>query len=190
MPKGKLFIISGPSGVGKNTIINALLKLNPDFVTVPSYTTRPTREEDKESNARLCVPTNEFQSMIDKGELIEFKKVHEWLYGRKKSDIASTLKNNQGVILEFDVKGLPTYKKIFPDCVSIFLRYENLELLRHRIRANRPDTTEDEIETRYQTAIEEMKEEEEYDYSVVNYEGKPEIATQKIQAIISQSLAK
>lgn len=187
--KHNLFIISGPAGVGKNTIINTLLSDNPDFTTVPSYTTRPSREEDMESKARLCVSNDIFQQMIDRGELIEYKHVHNWFYGRRKSDIINALKNHLVVILEIDVKGLPTYKKLFPDATSIFLNYENVELLRHRIRANRPDSTEADIETRYQTALNEIKNEKDYDHSVTNIEGHPEKAISVIQEIISKSIA-
>lgn len=180
----KIFIISGPSGVGKDTVIKGILKKFPDLVMVKSYTTRPPRKSDEVGN-RIFVAKKQFKKMIKKGEMIEWQKVHSWYYGRKKEDILKPLNKGKSVIIEVDVVGAKDYKKIFPDAVLIFIKYQKPAEFIQRLKENRPETSKKELEIRQKSLKKEIAFEKYYAYSVVNPEGHPEKALEKVSEIIS-----
>ena len=189
MKSNYVFIIAGPSGVGKDTIINAILEKYPNFISIPTYTTRPPREDDKENKDRVSVDKSDFDKLIENIELIDWKETHGYLYGKKKAAAQKAFQQNKNLILEIDVKGLPNYQNQFPKLCTIFIQYESLDKLKERLRTNRPDIVKEEIERRYQTALKEMDCVSNYDYIVTNYENKPEIAIEKVEKIILQTLA-
>lgn len=183
MKKGKIFIISGPAGVGKDTIIKGILKKYPDFVMVKSYTTRPKRKSDEAGN-RVFVGTREFEKMIANNEMLEWAKVHLWYYGRKKNDIVRHIKKGDNVIMDVDVLGAVTYEKIMPEVISIFVNYENVGDFTCRLKTNRPEITDSELKIRRQSMIRELKYQKYYDYTIINFEGHPEKAVKKVEKII------
>jgi len=185
--KGKIFIVSGPSGVGKDTIIKEILKKFPELVMVKSYTTRPKRKSNEVGN-RYFVSEEEFKKLIDRGELIEWAKVHKYYYGRKKNDIVRHIKKGVNVIIEVDVIGAMAYKKKFPNSVLIFVKYEDPNKFIQRIKKNRPEITQEELKTRRKSMNKEMEYEKYYDYSVVNPEGYPERAIKKVEKIIRSAI--
>jgi len=185
--EGKLFIISGPSGAGKDTIIKGILKLFPDFVKVKSYTTRPKRTSDEVGN-RVFVSEDEFEKMVNDDELIEWAKFCNYFYGRKKEDILETLEQGKNIIIEVDVIGTIEYKKKIPNLTSIFIKYDNPDNFIQRIKKNRPETSEKDLETRKKTMEKELGYEKYYDHSVVNPEGHPEKAIASIAKIIQDML--
>jgi len=183
----KVFIVAGPSGVGKNHIIREVLEKFSSLTILPTYTTRPAREDDKESKSRICVEEKDFLEMIRRGELLEWSQYCEFYYGKKKSDFDDAFAKRKKVITDIDVQGLHLYKDHFGSgLISIFVTYEDLKFLSDRIRKNRPDTSEEDIQNRLERAKVEMLEKEKYDYCIVNIEGKPEIAVKKVIEIVEK----
>lgn len=185
----KIFIVAGPSGVGKDTIIEAVMEKIPSLVRVKSHTSRPPRLSDEGDN-RIFISTELFEQMIEKNEMIEWQKVHGNYYGIAKSSIESYLEKNKNMILDIDVKGTQDFKKMFANnLVSIFLKYEKPEYLKSRILLNRPETSAEELQTRYNTMLSELTYEKYFDYVVINYEGYPEKAIDKTLEIIKENIS-
>lgn len=182
---GRIYIISGPSGVGKDTIIKEVMQKLPDLILVKSYTTRPPRQSNEVGN-RIFVSETEFSKMIENGEMIEWQKVHDkWFYGRRRDDIIKQIKNGQNVIMDVNVDGTVYYEKIMPEVVSIFIKYQNPDLFEKRLRKNRPEITKEELETRKKSFTREMTFQKYYDYSIINPEGQPKKAIELILKIIT-----
>ncbi len=182
--KTKIFIISGPSGVGKDTVIKGIRKLIPELNLVKSYTTRTKRASDEVGN-RKFISEKEFLKMIKNNELIEYTNFCGNYYGRNKKDIQKLLDNNKNIILETDAIGVKNYKEIFPkNTISISIRYENQNKLEKRIKKNRPETSTKDLSWRIKTMKKEKKFDKYHDYKVINFEGKPKKAINKVAEII------
>jgi len=187
--KNKVFAITGPSGVGKNFLINKALSRFPELKLVPAYTTRDERPDDAQFKNRIYVDRNEFIKMKNAGEFLEFIEYDNNFYGKRKIDFENGFKKGFSLILEIDTNGLSNYQKIFKEnLVSIFICYESLEALEKRIITNRPNTDEADIKARYLIAKKEMERKDLYDYCIINVENHPEIATQEIIKIIKEKL--
>lgn len=186
--KGKVFIIAGPSGVGKNTIIFDLFRKFKTLEGIPTYTTRPSRADDHKHQARISVTEEEFREMTKGGEFIEWKKIHNFFYGKKIDDARKILDSGKNLLLEIDVQGLKDYREKFTDVCAIFISYESLDKLKTRLQRERPDITTEDLEVRYQTALNEMNEMNNYDFIVTNVEGRPEIAINKVEEIVRSKL--
>jgi guanylate kinase len=165
--EGILFIVSGPSGVGKGTVINEVLKLVPDINLSISYTTRAPRKNETNGKEYFFVSEKEFTSMIEKGEFLEWANVHGNLYGTPKRYIEEKLKNCEDVILEIDTQGARQVKKTFPDGVFIFILPPSIDELLRRLY-KRGTESEEVIKLRLSNAREELKEWKWYNYTVVN----------------------
>lgn len=181
MTKGKIFIISGPSGVGKGTVIQ-MLKESRDLnlAWAKSYTTRPERESDKDESKYIFVSVDEFKEKA--GEILESNYYNDNWYGSSKSEIDRLLAEGKNIIKDIDVNGAMFYKKNFPDAILIFIKAD-LNLIKNRL-VHRGDTSNDAISARLKTAEKEMTFEKEYNYSIINPEGYPEIAAKEIEEII------
>lgn len=191
MKKGYLFIIAGPSGVGKNSIIKEVLKNMPNFYQVPSYTTRQPRHDDCENQNRISIPRSEFENLIKKKQLADWAEIHGELYGKKKSDLIKFLREGKNLILDIDVQGLKPYKEQFNNFYTIFLKYQSSEDMYERLKNAHPNMTEKEIQRRIETAKEEMTYMNQYDQVITTYNGvKPEAAAKEIFEIIKQALTK
>lgn len=189
MVKGKLFIISGQSGVGKNTILKQILSNHPEFHRVITFTTRDSRPGEIPGEDHFFVYPEKFEEMIKNQEFIEYAQVHHEMYGTPKKQIEDVLKLKKNAIMEIDVQGATNIKKIIPEAVLIFLKYEEGDLeqiIRRRIQNDkkRGETNEEEIQRRLESAQKEAEYEKYYDYSVVNPEGHPEKAVAEIEKII------
>lgn len=190
MQKGKIFIISGPSGVGKDTIIKGVMRKLPDLIMVKSYTTRPPRQSDEAGN-RIFVSEEKFKEMIKNGEMIEWQKVHDkWFYSRRRDDVMKPIKKGKNVIMDVNVDGTVYYEKIMPEVVSIFIKYESPDLFENRLRKYRPEITQEELETRKKSFKHEMTFEKYYDYSVINPENQPEKTINVILSIITKKFTR
>ncbi|MCX7796619.1 MAG: guanylate kinase [bacterium] len=165
--EGILFIVSGPSGVGKGTVINEVLRLVPDINLSISYTTRPPRKNEINGKEYFFVNEEEFTSMIERGEFLEWARVHGNLYGTPKKYIEEKLKNNEDVILEIDTQGARQVKRTFPNGVFIFILPPSIDELLNRLH-KRGTEKEEEIRMRLNNAKEEFKEWEWYNYTVIN----------------------
>lgn len=181
MKKAKLIVISGPSGVGKGTIIKNLLKSEKHKLAI-SMTTRPIREGEKHGVHYYFVTKNEFIENIKNNNFIEYAEVYKGIYyGTLKSEVERTLKNNINVILEIDIEGALNIKKIYKDAILIFIEPPSIEELEKRLRERKTEQ-EDKIIERINKAHYELKMKDKYDYIVIN--DNVEKATKEIENII------
>ena len=181
--RGKLLIISGPSGVGKGTVLKELFSKSDDFVLSVSATTRAPREGEQNGVNYFFKTTDEFESMIEKGELLEYAKYNGNYYGTPKAYVDSKLDEGKNVILEIEVQGAMFVKKLVPEAVMIFIAPESREILRARL-AGRGTETKDVIEMRIAIAEKELRACLMYDYITVNKDGAVDECVNDILSII------
>jgi guanylate kinase len=179
-------IISGPSGVGKDTVIAALRRLRPaDHVHyVVTCTTRPRRAGEVEGVSYHFLAPEEFAALRDRGELLEWAEVHGHWYGTPRAEVARALAAGKDVILKIDVQGAATVKDRVPDALLIFLVPPSLEELFARLVARATESA-DELEVRQRNAALELARQGEYDYIVVNETGQVERTARRIAEIIT-----
>lgn len=167
MAKGKLFVISGPSGTGKGTICEQLLKNDDKIMLSISMTTRKPRQGEVDGESYFFVSRDEFQDKIANKGFIEYAEVFGNFYGTPKKEVMEALDEGRNVILEIDVQGGIQVKENFDQAVLIFILPPSLEELEDRIR-NRGSEVEEEIIRRLSMAQTEIAESEKYDYVVIN----------------------
>jgi len=167
MSKGLLIVISGPSGAGKGTICKELLSKNEDIFISVSATTRNPREGEKDGVNYFFISKDKFERMIGNEEFLEYAEVFDNYYGTPKSFVYEMLESGKNVLLEIDIQGALSVKKMYPDGVFIFILPPSMKELKDRI-INRGTENENAIEKRFNTAFEEIKFVNEYDYAVVN----------------------
>lgn len=176
-------VMSGPSGVGKDAVLRRLLEQRPELTMLVTATDRAMRKGEVNGVDYHFVSTKDFEAMIQDDELIEHAVVYEQYKGIPKSSVRNKLSSNEDVILRLDVQGAATVKKIIPNSISIFITAESEFSLAKRL-AKRGTETEDELTKRIETAREEIEQISEFDYVVVNGEGKLEQAANKLGSII------
>jgi len=183
----KIFIISGPSGVGKGTIVEGILK-NPvlNLYWAKSYTTRPKRISDKMENHYHFCDSDAFKRLEKRGEILESNYYNGHWYGSSKSEIDNALKAGRNVLKEIEVNGAMNYKKFYPDAVMIFIK-TNIKDIEKRL-IHRGQNTPEQIKERLVIARRELGYESEYKYSVINPEGHPEKAIEEVENIIKKEL--
>lgn len=180
-----LIVISGPSGVGKDTIARRLIERRPDsFYFVVTATTRKPRPGEVDGKDYFFVSTDEFARMIDDDELLEYALVYNDYKGVPKGQIREALNSNRDVIMRVDPQGAATIRKLIPNAVTIFLIAESEEAMVTRLRERKSETPEG-ISLRIATARHEMKRIKEFDYCVINPQEKHEQAVNAILCIIS-----
>lgn len=165
--KGKLFVISGSSGVGKGTLLNMLLKQHPDLKLSISATTRKPRPGEVDGVNYFFTDKQEFLKEVENGEFLEWAEFNGNCYGTKKAWVEKTLNKGENLILEIETKGALQIKQKLPDTVLIFILPPSLEELEHRLRGR---NTEDEqtIQGRLHEAYREIECSKNYDYRIVN----------------------
>ena len=166
MRKGKFIIISGPSGVGKGTICNVLLKELNAWYSV-SMTTRNIREGEVDGINYYFISKDEFKKRIDDGLLLEYNVYNDNYYGTPKDKVLEKLEEGVDVILEIEVNGARNIKKIFPDTLLIYIAPPSMEILKERLIGRGTEDLET-IEKRLRIAEVEMKQVDFYDYVIVN----------------------
>lgn len=167
MGEGLLIILSGPSGAGKGTVCDALMKHKADLVLSVSCTTREIRPGEFEGVDYYYITKQEFEVLIENKEFLEYASVYSNMYGTPKSFVMEKLNEGRDVLLEIDVQGALKVKKNFPDGVFLFLVPPSMEALEKRIRG-RATETEEQISMRLGKAAGEMHKMKEYDYVIVN----------------------
>ena len=167
MSGGRIVIISGPSGVGKDTIINAWKEANPLVERVITYTTRPPRDGEVDGVDYHFVTEKVFLGMAKKGEFLEHKEVHGNRYGTPVDGVASKVNAGKIAVLKIDVQGALTLMPKISGLVSIFLMPPSIEELERRLR-NRKTETATQIRTRIRNAKKEMAASVHYTATVVN----------------------
>lgn len=186
MKSGKLFIISGTTGAGKNTIVSEFLK-NTDlpFAKITTYTTRPPRPGEKQGVDYHFVTEEEFDDLIKQGVFLEWARVHNHKYGSPKKDVAKALTQGKNVILIIDVQGALVVKKLMPEAVLIFITLENFSEIENRFLKRHGQKTP-ELKTRLESAKKELKEIKKYDYTIINYTDKLPEAVKELEKIIKK----
>ena len=179
-----LIILSGLSGVGKDSVLNGLRKSALPLEFIVTVTTRAPRPNEKDGVHYHFVSENEFQKMIDGNELLEWATVYGNHYGPPREPVKRALEAGKDVVIKVDVQGAATIKKIAPEAVFIFLTTPSMEELDKRLRQRSTETPVD-LELRLKTAAEEMEKLPIFDYVVVNRPGELDHAVAEIEAIIT-----
>ena len=165
--KGTLYVISGPSGVGKGTICKELLKRNPSLSLSVSATTRPMREEDTDGITYFFKTEAEFKAMIENNQLLEWATYNGNYYGTPVEPVNRALEEGNDIILEIEVCGALNVRSLMPDAVLIFIDAPSVEELEKRL-IGRGSETPESIKGRMERALEELKLKGNYDRIVVN----------------------
>ncbi|MCK5019176.1 MAG: guanylate kinase [Candidatus Peribacteraceae bacterium] len=164
----KIYIISGPSGVGKSTIAAAILKAHPNIEESVSYTTRKPRDEEKHGVDYFFVSEDRFNELQEDGEFVESAEVHGKMYGTSTHTIDTLLNAaNKNVLIVLDVQGTAIFKDSYPEAISIFIMPPSFHDLEKRM-SNRKSETSEELEIRMKNAREEITKCRWYDYVVEN----------------------
>ena len=180
--KGVLVVVSGPSGVGKVTVLKKLISENPKMKFAISATTRKPRVGEEDGKNYFFKSEEEFRKMIDNNELIEWVNYCGNFYGKPRKYVEETLEEGYDVIVEVEVEGAQNIKKIYKDSVLIFILPPSFEELEERLR-NRGTETIEVINSRMKRAKEEIAKLNVYDYWVIN--DKVEKAVESLVTIIN-----
>jgi guanylate kinase len=165
--KGRLFVITAPSGAGKTSLTRALLAEEPALKLSTSYTTRAPRPGEQNGREYHFVDEATFLAMRDRGEFLENALVHGNRYGTSNRVIRETLQRGEDLILEIDWQGAAQVRKLYPDCVRIFILPPSMEELERRLRSRGQDA-EAVIRERLANAQAEMAHAGEFDYRIIN----------------------
>ena len=184
MRKGKLFIVSGPSGTGKGTICKKLLETDPQLRLSVSVTTRAPREGEVDGREYYFITREQYLELLEDGGLLEHASVYgKTLYGTPRQPVVDWLEEGVDVILEIDVQGAFQVRENFPDCILIFILPPSMEELKARI-LGRGSETEETMAARLGAAQREIDLSPRYDYRVVN--GDLDQAVEEVRQIIEQ----
>lgn len=164
-----LVIITGPSGVGKTSVIRTLLQRYPDMKYSVSMTTRKPRPKEVDGVDYHFVTHEEFKKRLENDEFVEWSEVYGQYYGRLKKDLDDQLNSEEVVLVGIDVQGALKLQRVYPDGVFIFLLPKSGEALESQLRGRGTDTEED-IRVRLESAKKEIQMSDNFDYKVVNNE--------------------
>ena len=180
----QMIVISGPSGVGKDTIARLLIELRPDdFYFVVTATTRPPRVGEVDGRDYFFLSNDAFARMIEEDELLEYAIVYNDYKGVPKQQIRDALASGKDVIMRVDVQGAATIRKLIPNAIFIFLVTQSEEDLVKRLHERKSETSEG-VHLRIAMARKELGRIQEFDYFVVNAENRQEEAVHNVLSII------
>jgi guanylate kinase len=182
-----LIVVSSPSGGGKGTLIDRVLKTVPGVSYSVSYTTRAPRATEQNGREYFFVSTAEFEGMIARGEFLEWANVYGYLYGTNQGQVERERAAGQDIILEIDVQGAASIREKIEDAVSIFILPPSFELLRHRLVARGTDSPAD-LERRLRGAPAEVEQHTNFQYVILNDDINR--ASQQLAAVISAERAR
>ena len=180
----KLFVISGPSGVGKDTILNQMKKTYPSNHYVVTVTTRRKRINEIDGKDYFFVTNKKFQDMIDSNEFLEWATVYNNNYGVPKNQVFLALSENKNVIIKADIQGAKTIKNTIDDTTTIFINPPDISKLADHL-SSRMSESKESFRLRMETSLLEIESQNEFDHVVNNPEGKIDQTLEKINAIIS-----
>lgn len=165
--EGMLVLFSGPSGVGKDTVLDIVLNKDKNLQKSISLTTRDIRENEVDGKDYYFISKNEFENLIDQGQVLEFAKYGSNFYGTPKAPIDKWLSEGKTVILKIEVQGASKIKELYPDSVAIFVLPPSMSELENRLRSRGTENEED-IKKRLDIAREEVMRSKDYDFIVIN----------------------
>ncbi|MCJ7699964.1 MAG: guanylate kinase [Anaerolineales bacterium] len=178
-----LIVISGPSGVGKDSVVTRMAARKLPFHFVVTATTRPPRKDEIHGVDYLFYTKDEFAKMIDQDELLEYAIVYNDFKGIPKSQVRTALASGKDGVMRLDVQGAAPIRELCPEALLIFLTTENEAELEGRLRSRKTEKPE-ELNLRIATARQELKRVEEFDYVVANRDSKLDETVDSIKAII------
>lgn len=168
MTGGRLIVFSGPSGAGKDSVLEEYFKTEHQGVWKSvSYTTRPARENERDGIDYNFISVDEFEDNIRKGNMLEYTKYGLNYYGTPKAPVDEHLKKGETVILKIEVNGAANIKKIYPDSVAVFITPPSVEVLEKRLRS-RGTESEKDIARRLEIALKELENKKNYDHVIIN----------------------
>ena len=163
----RLFVVSGPAGVGKGTLVAHVRAMRPLLGLPVSATTRSPRPNEVDGVSYHFLSDEEFDERIERGEFLEWAQVHDHRYGTLKSEVDACLKRGESVILEIDVQGGNNVLRMYPDTIRIFIEPPSWDVLEDRLRG-RGTESEQSVSIRLQTAKQELALASTYDVRIVN----------------------
>lgn len=178
-----LIVVSGPSGAGKDTVVQRMQERGLPFHFVVTATTRPKRTGETHGKHYWFVSKDEFARMIEANELIEYAIVYGDYKGIPKAQVRKALASGQDVVMRLDVQGAETVRKLVPDALLIFITVESEEELVKRLNA-RESETPDSLAIRIATARKELKRMEAFDFVIVNHDFQLDHTVDTVRAII------
>ncbi len=179
-----LIVISGPSGVGKDAVIQRMRECNLPFHFVITANTRPPRPNEVEGQDYFFYSMEAFQRMIDNDELLEYARVYNDYKGIPRSQVRQALASRKDVVMRIDVQGAATIHKMCPDALMIFITLQDEEELVGRLKKRKTETAE-QLKLRIETARHELAQVSAFDYAVINRDDYLDEAVDAIVAIIT-----
>lgn len=167
MKKANLILVAAPSGAGKSSFIERILRENSRLVDIITYTTRSPRTHEKQGDPYYFVEKDEFVSLRDRGFFLEWAEVHGNLYGTPRDQVDAAMVKGKVVIIDIDVQGVRSLKAFYPQAVSLFILPPSIEELKRRI-ISRDTKVPSNLDLRLQNAAREMLEAPSFDYQIVN----------------------
>ena len=184
MSKGGVFILSGPSGTGKDTVLKELFARHPELLFSISAITRPMREGEREGEKYHFITREEFEAMLRNDQLLEHNIFVGNYYGTPRKPVEDAIQNGRDIVIEVDVNGAAQIRQKLPEAVSIFVMPPSFQELKRRLSLRGTETPK-VIEQRLECALDEIARAVEYDYIIVN-DTVSDAADQLFAVIVSQ----
>jgi guanylate kinase len=185
--RGKLIVVSAPSGAGKTTIAREILRRNPSVHFSVSATTRLRRPAEIHGRDYFFLSKEEFMHRVHAGEFVEWEEIYGEYYGTLKAEVDTALREGSHVLFDIDVKGALSIKRHYPEALILFIRPPSLDALYGRLQ-NRSTEDEASLARRLERVPMEMKEGEQFDAQIVNDELAR--AVEEVQSVVQSYLAK
>ena len=185
MARGRLVVISAPSGAGKSTIARAILEAHPTLEFSVSATTRQVRNGEQEGRDYFFLTKEEFRRRIEAGDFVEWEEIYGNYYGTLRQEVDRALESGQHILFDIDVKGGLSIRNRYPESLLIFIRPPSLQVLHERLR-NRKTEDDAAVSLRMERVPLEMQLGVGFDYQVVNDELPRAIA--EVNAVVSRYL--
>lgn len=175
--RGRLFLITAPSGAGKTSLVREMLRSHPNLRFSISYTTRPKRPNENQGSDYHFVNQQEFDRMLAAGEFLEHAHVFDYCYGTSRKNVEAEVSRGHDLLLEIDWQGARQVRRLIPEAVSIFILPPSLDELRRRLQKRAAEERQrlmgleqaaTEIERRFRDAVTDIAHWQEFDYVVVN----------------------